>query len=118
MRFQKGQSGNPGGRPKEDPEVKLLARQHTKEAVERLVYWMRSENPKASVTASQALLDRGFGKPAQSVQVTGDITNRHVNELSEAEIDAQLAELERKEARVTAREKGSRRRKEASSPVH
>jgi hypothetical protein len=70
MAFQPGQSGNPGGRPKDDDEtreVKALARQHSKAALLRLVEWMASDNPKASVTACNALLDRGFGKPAQSL---------------------------------------------------
>ena len=46
-------------------EIRSLARKHTEEALERLVYWMRSDNPKASVSSSAALLDRGWGKPAQ-----------------------------------------------------
>jgi hypothetical protein len=67
MPFKKGQSGNPGGRPKEDDELKKLARVHTKDALERLVFWMQSDNPKASVSASNSLLDRGYGKPSQAI---------------------------------------------------
>lgn len=65
--FQKGKSGNPGGRPKAEGEVRELAKKHTAEAVERLVHWMRSENPKASPSACVALLDRAWGKPAQAI---------------------------------------------------
>lgn len=60
--FKKGQSGNPGGRPKNLKEVKEAAREHTLLAIERLVYWAKSEEPKASVTAANALLDRAWGK--------------------------------------------------------
>ena len=35
--FQKGRSGNPGGRPKVVAEVKELARKHTGKAIETLV---------------------------------------------------------------------------------
>lgn len=67
MPFKKGKSGNPRGRPKEDNEVKALACKHTREAIERLVFWMRSDNPKASVSAAVSILDRGHGKPAQMI---------------------------------------------------
>jgi hypothetical protein len=70
-KFEKGRSGNPGGRPKESHDVKELAQQHGPEAIERLVEWMKSENPKASVSAAQALLDRGFGKAAQPLEHSG-----------------------------------------------
>src|SRR5262245_3393314 len=70
--FQKGQSGNPGGRPKEIAEVKELAREHMPAAIEALVSIMN--NPKASdaarVSAATALLDRGYGKPQQ--HISGD----------------------------------------------
>lgn len=70
MPFQKGQSGNPAGRKKEDNELKEIVRQYTKEAVDRLVYWMKSDNAKASVAASSILLDRGYGKASQEVSLT------------------------------------------------
>src|ERR1019366_5223191 len=65
--WHKGQSGNPGGRPAVAAEVKAEARRHTKEALDRLVYWMRSDDPQASIRAAMALLDRGCGKPEQNL---------------------------------------------------
>jgi hypothetical protein len=69
MPFKKGQSGNPSGRPKEDPELRQMARGHTQEAIETAVKWMRSENPKASLQAIQIILDRGHGKPLQAHEI-------------------------------------------------
>jgi uncharacterized protein DUF5681 len=63
--FKPGQSSNPGGRPRTIGEVRDAARAHTVEAIERLAHWMRSNNPKASIAAATALLDRGWGKAAQ-----------------------------------------------------
>ena len=65
--FQPGQSGNPGGRSKDNADVKALAREHTCAAIERLSFWLGSDNPKASVSAATALLDRAWGRPAQAI---------------------------------------------------
>ena len=62
-RFIAGHSGNPGGRPKDEYKVAELARSYTVEAVETLVDLMRhSRDDRVRGTASQALLDRGWGK--------------------------------------------------------
>lgn len=68
MAWQPGQSGNPGGRPKEAAEVKALARSHSKAAVEKLVALMLSSADERTVIAAcNAILDRGLGKPTQVV---------------------------------------------------
>lgn len=69
--FKKGQSGNPGGRPKAKDDVVELARTYTIESIERLAHWMRSADSTASTKASVALLERGWGKPDQPI--TGDM---------------------------------------------
>ena len=71
--FPKGQSGNPGGRPRDEQKVAELARAYTTEAIETLAELMRSGNDdRVRGTAAQALLDRGWGKP--KVEVVSDKT--------------------------------------------
>ena len=68
--FVKGKSGNPEGRPKEAKEVKEYARQFTKEAVDRLVSFMRQDSDiKTAKAAADSILDRAIGKPSQSVEL-------------------------------------------------
>ena len=65
MRFEKGRSGNPGGRPKGEGEIRDLARKHTATALRTLIEIAeRGENESARVTAANALLDRAWGKAA------------------------------------------------------
>jgi hypothetical protein len=63
-RFAPGQSGNPGGRPKN--HVQSLAREHTEAAVLALVEALN--NPRERVPAAVALLERGWGKPVQPIE--------------------------------------------------
>jgi len=71
-KFAPGQSGNPGGRPKDEFKVAELARSYTLEAVETLVDLMRhSKDDRVRGTASQALLDRGWGKAKMEVATSG-----------------------------------------------
>src|SRR5215475_12262961 len=70
--FQKGVSGNPGGRPKVLGDVQELARQKSPEAINTLSNIMHDEKapPAARVAAANALLDRGYGKPTQPISQT------------------------------------------------
>jgi hypothetical protein len=64
--FMPGQSGCPGGRPRQD--VTELARAHTADAIRALVLALQS--PRERVPAAVALLDRGWGRPVQ--MISGD----------------------------------------------
>ena len=46
-------------------EVREAARAHTVMCIERLAFWANSSDPKASVAAAQALLNRAYGMPSQ-----------------------------------------------------
>jgi hypothetical protein len=70
-KFKRGQSGNPGGRPKAIVEVATAARERTLEAIETLTSIMRSTKatPAARVSAATALLDRGWGRAPQTIDL-------------------------------------------------
>lgn len=60
---------NPAGRPARSLRVRTLARNYTREAIETLVAVMRdSGSADARTRAATALLDRGWGRPAQQVR--------------------------------------------------
>ncbi len=64
----KGISANPGGRSKKLAEVKELAQAHTADAIKALAAICKSGiSESARVAAAVALLDRGHGKPVQTV---------------------------------------------------
>ncbi|ADE38432.1 DUF5681 domain-containing protein [Candidatus Puniceispirillum marinum] len=78
--FAPGQSGNPGGRPKDEHRVAELARSYTVEAIDTLVELMRDgKDERVRGTAAQALLDRGWGKA--KVEVVTDTEGSYLDVL-------------------------------------
>src|SRR3954470_2052502 len=68
MGWAPGQSGNPRGRPPADHgPVEQFARAHTQEAIETLATIMREGFSEAArIAASNAILDRGWGKAREA----------------------------------------------------
>lgn len=69
--FEKGVSGNPRGRPKRDYDIAELARKYSADAIATLATIMidAGVSPSARVAAANALLDRGYGRAPQSLDL-------------------------------------------------
>jgi hypothetical protein len=67
-------------------EIRSLARKYTEQAIETLVHVMREPKaPQASrVAAATALLDRGWGKPQQTTELT--VKRVSANQLADDEL--------------------------------
>ena len=65
--FKKGESGNPGGRPKVIAELRELARAQAPDATKELARLaIKAKSETARVAAIRELLDRGYGKAGQA----------------------------------------------------
>jgi hypothetical protein len=87
--FKPGASGNPGGRPKAASLIAVEARKHGLAMVSVLnTIARKGKSEQARIAAAVALLDRGYGKPSQSVEL-----NFHADLLQKKLIDMTPDEL-------------------------
>jgi hypothetical protein len=68
-RWQKGTSGNPGGRKRIAAEVIEAAQALSETAIATLERLLTDPNPMVQLRASEILLNRAWGTPAQFVNV-------------------------------------------------
>ena len=90
--FKKGQSGNPGGLKRKDiGDLSREARRYASLAVSTLVKICRKGMERNQLAAARELLDHGYGRPLQMVDVS--LLRKKLTELSPDELAALEARL-------------------------
>ena len=80
MTWQKGESGNPGGRPAMLKEVRQICQDISPEGCQVLhqIMWDEKQPASARVAAVREIFDRAMGKPEQEHRVSGQINFAHL----------------------------------------
>jgi hypothetical protein len=94
MRFQRGQSGNPGGRPRMPEKLRLALEALSEKAVERLGALLDHHSGAIRLRAAERILDRAWGRPAIAVDI-GELPETSVSRMSTAALERLVAEIEK-----------------------
>lgn len=90
--FQKGKTGNPSGRPRKHiADLSKEARQYAQLALSTLVKICREGMERNKLTAARELLDRGYGRPVQAIDMI--TAGKKLSELTTEELAAFEARL-------------------------
>jgi len=90
--FQKGVSGNPGGRSRRDiVDLAREARRYAYLGMSTLVRICRHGKESNRLAAAREILDRGYGRPVQMIDAA--IITKKLNEMTPEELDAFEARL-------------------------
>ena len=68
--FKKGQSGNPGGRPRKSKVIRSVAERNMEKAFGKIVQLIDSKDDRVAIAACNAILDRALGKPLRTAEIT------------------------------------------------
>jgi len=93
--WKPGQSGNPAGHSGEYGAAMKLARTAAPKAVSRLIELIDSADERVAVVASNAILDRAFGKPAPAKEEKDAMQVRLANMTREERLQFMQELLER-----------------------
>lgn len=83
-RFLPGVSGNPSGQTSAVREAKRRAEEYAPAIIDELMALARNPavDEKARVLAYREVLDRGLGKPRQSIDLSAEVSTRHEHDLT------------------------------------
>lgn len=74
-KFTKGQSGNPGGRPKGELSITALIDNAVTEADwQFIIGQLLKQGRRGNLKAIEMLMDRRFGKPTQTNEIKGELS--------------------------------------------